>query len=138
MNRLQEKVYEFNKKGGQYCANRFSLPDAISLDNQLAFLQEEIDELVDAYNEGNIEEVIDGAGDALYVLLHFFNMTGVDADVVLSEIHTSNMSKAVDGMFVIKDGKIQKGENYFKPRWDKVLPQAAYNYKTWVDEHEEV
>lgn len=142
MNRLQAKVHEFNKVGGQYCAVKYKLPNSMSFDNQIGFLREEIYEMVDAYNNGNIEEVIDGAGDAMYVLLHIFNQVGVDADVVLDEIHRSNMSKFVlgdDGKTpeaIMKDGKIQKGPRYFKPRWDKCLPQAAYNYQEHIKEQE--
>ena len=142
MNRLQTKVREFNKVGGQYCADGYGLPNLTSFANQLRFLREEVDEMSDAYSSGDIMEVIDGAGDALYVLLHIFNQVGVDADVVLDEIHRSNMSKFVlgdDGKTpeaIMKDGKIQKGPHYFKPRWDQYLPQAAYNYQEHIKEQE--
>lgn len=142
MNRLQAKVHEFNRIGGQYCATGYGLPDLTSFSNQLRFLAEEIDEMEEAYMNGNLQEVIDGGGDALYVLLHIFNQVGVDADIVLDEIHRSNMSKFVlgdDGKTpeaIMKDGKIQKGPHYFKPRWDQYLPQAAYNYQMYIKEQE--
>jgi len=141
MNRLQEKVYEFNKKGGQYCADGFGFPESEeglrALYKQVDFCKEELQEIIDkGLKDREVREVIDGAGDLLYVTVRLLSLVGVDADVVLNEIHRSNMSKAVDGEFIIENGKIQKGPNYFKPDWDKVLPQAAHNYKRFVEVQE--
>ena len=132
MNRLQAAVLEFNKKGGQYVADEMGMCDAVSMDNQMELLQEEIDETMDWYNKGNYIEVLDGLVDSLYVLLHFFNMLGVDLDPLFDEVHRSNMSKAdpETGEFILENGKIQKGPGYRKPDLESVLLEAALSYRT--------
>lgn len=137
INDLQAAVYEFNKIGGQYCAEEMGLPDTLDKElaivRQLSFVREEIYETDDALTLKDFNEAVDGAGDILYVALHLFNQLGVDANVVLREIQRSNMSKFVDGEAIMKDGKIQKGPDYFKPDWEAVLPEAAENYRRFVE-----
>jgi predicted HAD superfamily Cof-like phosphohydrolase len=131
MNRLQAAVLEFNKKGGQYVAEQKGMCNAVVMDNQMHLLQEEIDEAVDSYNKGDFIETLDGLVDSLYVLLHFFNMMGVDLESLFDEVHASNMSKAdpETGEFIMKDGKIQKGPAYRKPDLESVLEEASAKFK---------
>lgn len=52
---------------------------------------------------------------------------GYDLNAVFTEIHSSNMSKlGADGKPIYReDGKVLKGENYFKPDIEKVLNDTA-------------
>lgn len=138
INELQAAVYKFNKIGGQYCAEehtKHALEAWPHIINQYKIIDEERGEAIDAAEVGNLIEFIDGIGDYLYTVLHLFNIVGLDANVVLREIQRSNMSKFVDGKAVKVDGKIQKGPDYFKPDWDAVLPEAAENYKRFVESY---
>jgi predicted HAD superfamily Cof-like phosphohydrolase len=68
-------------------------------------------------------EAADGFGDIRYLVDGGNLLCGFPGDLVLAEIHRSNMSKAgADGKPIRReDGKILKGPNYFKPNIRKVL-----------------
>lgn len=68
-------------------------------------------------------EVADALGDLRYIVDGGNLVCGFPGDLVLREIHRSNMSKlGADGQPVRReDGKILKGPNYTKPDIRKVL-----------------
>lgn len=68
-------------------------------------------------------EAADGFGDIRYLVDGGNLICGFPGDLVLTEIHRSNMSKAgADGKPIRReDGKILKGPNYFKPDIRRVL-----------------
>ena len=87
---------------------------------RINLLAEELDELKEALEEGNVVEVLDALTDLQYVLdgaylsfgLHHLKNTAFD------EVHRSNMSKlGADGKPIRRpeDGKVLKGPDYFKP-----------------------
>ena len=88
---------------------------------------EENREYLDACLQGNLVEVADALGDKLYILLGTILKHGMQDKIidVFNEIHASNMSKLDSNGNPIfrEDGKILKGENYFKP-----------NLKQFIDE----
>lgn len=65
----------------------------------------------------------DAAGDLDYVISGFAVATGIPHEDVVAEIHASNMSKmGADGKPVLRaDGKVLKGEHYFRPNIAAVL-----------------
>ena len=80
---------------------------------------EELNEYLEACKTGDLVEVADALGDQLYILcgtILAHGMQNVITDV-FDEIHKSNMSKLdKDGNPIFReDGKVLKGENYFKP-----------------------
>ena len=80
---------------------------------------EELNEYLEACKTGDLVEVADALGDQLYILcgtILAHGMQNVITDV-FDEIHKSNMSKLdKDGKPIFReDGKVLKGENYFKP-----------------------
>lgn len=98
-------------------------PTRVSLRSNL--LQEENEEYLDACAEGNIVEVADALGDMLYILCGTIIEHGLQDKIeeVFSEIQRSNMSKlGEDGNPIYRhDGKILKGDNYFKPNISVIL-----------------
>jgi len=88
---------------------------------QLRFdlMQEENQEYLEAAQSGDLIEVADALGDMLYILCGTMLTHGMQGKIeeVFTEIHRSNMSKlGADGKPVYReDGKVLKGENYFKP-----------------------
>ena len=114
------KVNEFHKK-----FNVGDAPGSPTLIEKKEYLLrynltvEENREYLDACLDGNLVEVADALGDKLYILLGTILKHGMQHKIidVFNEIHASNMSKLDSNGNPIfrEDGKILKGENYFKP-----------------------
>jgi predicted HAD superfamily Cof-like phosphohydrolase len=90
-------------------------------------MKEENDEYLDACKDGDLVEIADALGDQLYILCGTILKHGLQHKIeeVFEEIQKSNMSKldANGNPIFREDGKILKGENYFKPDIKKVLEQ---------------
>lgn len=82
-------------------------------------IREENDEYLDACRNGDLSEIADALGDQLYILCGTILRHGLQDKIaeVFLEIQRSNMSKlGADGRPVYReDGKVLKGENYFRP-----------------------
>ena len=87
---------------------------------RINLLAEEVDELKEALEAGDMVEVLDALTDIQYVLdgaYLSFGLHGVKT-AAFEEVQRSNMSKlGADGKPIVReeDGKILKGPNYFKP-----------------------
>lgn len=114
--------------------NAFSIPNASSptaelseKDIQLRFdlLKEENEEYLEACKNGDLTEIADALGDMLYILCGTILRHGLQDKIapVFLEIQRSNMSKlGADGKPIYReDGKVLKGENYFKPNITSIL-----------------
>lgn len=88
-------------------------------------MKEENEEYLEACEAGDIVEVADALGDQLYILCGTLLSHGLQDKIeeVFEEIQRSNMSKlGADGKPVVReDGKILKGENYFKPNIEPII-----------------
>ena len=88
-------------------------------------MREENDEYLDACEKGDIVEVADALGDQLYILCGTILKHGLQHKIeeIFDEIQRSNMSKLdINGKPIFReDGKIMKGENYFKPNIKEIL-----------------
>ena len=88
-------------------------------------MREENDEYLDACKQGDLVEVADALGDQLYILCGTILKHGLQHKIeeVFDEIQRSNMSKLdANGKPLFRnDGKILKGENYFKPNIKQIL-----------------
>jgi predicted HAD superfamily Cof-like phosphohydrolase len=82
-------------------------------------MKEENEEYLIAAINNNKIEIADALGDMLYILCGTILEHGMQHKIeeVFKEIHRSNMSKLDENGNPIyrEDGKILKGENYFKP-----------------------
>lgn len=82
-------------------------------------MREENEEYLEAALRGDLVEVADALGDQLYILCGTLLKHGLQhkIEAVFEEIQRSNMSKlGGDGQPVRRaDGKILKGEGYFRP-----------------------
>ncbi|MPV50567.1 phosphoribosyl-ATP diphosphatase [Pseudactinotalea sp. HY160] len=69
----------------------------------------------------------DALGDLVYVIYGMALECGIPMDRVLAEIQASNLSKlGAGGEPILRaDGKVLKGPDYFPPRIDRVLAEAA-------------
>ena len=88
-------------------------------------MREENEEYLDACRNGDLVEIADALGDQLYILCGTILKHGLQNKIeeVFDEIQRSNMSKLdTNGMPIFReDGKIMKGENYFKPNIKEIL-----------------
>ena len=88
-------------------------------------MREENEEYLDACKQGDLVEVADALGDQLYILCGTILKHGMQHKIeeVFDEIQRSNMSKLdANGKPIFReDGKILKGENYFKPNIKEIL-----------------
>ena len=88
-------------------------------------MREENEEYLDACKNGDLVEIADALGDQLYILCGTILKHGLQNKIeeVFDEIQRSNMSKLdINGKPIFReDGKILKGENYFKPNIRKIL-----------------
>lgn len=97
--------------------------------HQLRFelMREENEEYLQAAKEGDLVEVADALGDMLYILCGTILSHGMQHKIeeVFNEIQQSNMSKlGADGKPIYReDGKVLKGENYFKPNISSILSE---------------
>ena len=123
-----KKVNQFNTvfKVGEAESSPTLLPQQEQL-LRYNLMVEENREYLDACKDGNLVEVADALGDQLYILLGSILRHGMQHKIIdiFNEIHASNMSKLDSNGNPIfrEDGKVLKGENYFKP-----------NLKQFIDE----
>lgn len=95
--------------------------------NQLRYnlMKEENEEYLEAAKANDLVEVADALGDMLYILCGTIIEHGLQHKIeeVFDEIQRSNMSKLdANGEPIYReDGKVLKGENYFKPNIEAVL-----------------
>jgi len=88
-------------------------------------MHEENEEYLEAAKAGDLVEVADALGDMLYILCGTILSHGLQHKIeeVYTEIQRSNMSKLdANGKPIYReDGKVLKGENYFRPDIKSIL-----------------
>ena len=88
-------------------------------------MQEENQEYLEACKNGDLVEIADALGDMLYIWCGTVLKHGMQdvICVIFDEIQNSNMSKLVKNNKPIfrEDGKVMKGDNYFKPNIKSIL-----------------
>jgi predicted HAD superfamily Cof-like phosphohydrolase len=106
----KDMVQEFHDKMN---VEQNKTPSAIPFEKFAArhrMLKEEYQEYKDAKD---IVEIVDAFGDMIYVIIGTMLVMGVDPDVVMSEIHKSNMTKKSENKAT--DGKILKDKDFVAP-----------------------
>ncbi|MGK4568622.1 hypothetical protein [Flavobacterium sp. 3HN19-14] len=95
--------------------------------NMLRFnlMKEENEEYLEAAQNNDLVEIADALGDMMYILCGTIIEHGLQdiIEVVFDEIQRSNMSKlGADGKPIYReDGKVMKGQGYFKPDFSKII-----------------
>jgi predicted HAD superfamily Cof-like phosphohydrolase len=91
-------------------------------------MEEENNEYLEACEKNSLVEIADALGDQLYILCGTILKHGMQDIIidVFNEIQASNMSKlGPDGKPILReDGKILKGNGYFKPNLSKFINQS--------------
>tara|TARA_B100001989_G_C24527489_1_gene459542 strand:- start:131 stop:547 length:417 start_codon:yes stop_codon:yes gene_type:complete len=115
-----EQVQEFHETYGLPVLDKPSIADEKTNKLRINLLAEELDELKEALEEGDLLETLDALIDLQYVLDGAFLSFGLQEmkNAAFDEVHRSNMSKlGADGKPIRResDGKVLKGPDYFKP-----------------------
>ncbi len=125
MDKPLRRVREFHRTYGVLSAEQPHIPDADICALRIALIQEELDELKEAFDDGDIVAVADALGDLTVVVDGTYDSCGLarHKEAISAEIHASNMSKlGEDGKPIHReDGKVLKGPNIFPPDLEKVL-----------------
>jgi predicted HAD superfamily Cof-like phosphohydrolase len=126
---LQDKinaVYEFHRVFG--IGNNDKPESELGEEGYLLrhrLMHEENEEYLEAAKNGDIVEIADALGDMMYILYGTICKHGLQDRIadIFDEIHRSNMSKldAAGNPIYREDGKVMKGENYFRPNIAKYL-----------------
>jgi predicted HAD superfamily Cof-like phosphohydrolase len=103
-----------------------SVPTMIPLNDRwlrLDLIEEELDELHVALQDGKLVDAADAIADLLYVVYGTAVEMGLDANALVQEVHRANMSKLDEnGKAILReDGKVLKGPNYKPPDIKGVL-----------------
>jgi predicted HAD superfamily Cof-like phosphohydrolase len=125
-----EIVREWHEAFDVPVADGPTLPEARA-GMRLAILEEEVAELRQAVEAGDLVEVLDALCDIQYVLdgtFLEFGMHRIKA-AAMAEVHASNMSKlGADGRPVLRgDGKVLKGPNFVRPSLERLLCRADHD-----------
>lgn len=125
MDNTLQRILKFHETYKVEGAETPAIPDEDTCALRLRLLQEELDELKEAFEAGDIVEVADALGDLQVILDGTVHVCGLQEykEAISEEIFASNMSKlGEDGKPIYReDGKVLKGPNYFKPDLAKVL-----------------
>ncbi len=121
-----KQVQEFHETYGLPVKDAPDITDAKTNALRINLLAEELEELQEALEAGDMVEVLDALTDLQYVLDGAYLSFGLQTlkTAAFDEVHASNMSKlGEDGKPIRResDGKVLKGPNYWKPDLSKFL-----------------
>ena len=120
-----ERVQQFHKTFLVDRADTPRIPSKEICKLRIDLIQEELDELKEAFKNNNLVEVADALGDLTVVLDGTYDVCGLSGhkEAISEEIFNSNMSKADENGQPIfrEDGKVLKGPNFFRPNLARVL-----------------
>jgi NTP pyrophosphatase (non-canonical NTP hydrolase) len=117
----QSIVYEFLEAADAYIGQWPHLPDQRFRNLGIALLEEELDELIEASEAGNIVLVADALADLLYCVYATAIFWGIGMRPILNEVRRSVMTKISGPKRV--DGKVLKPTDgsYSPPNLEPLL-----------------
>jgi len=125
MKKQHQQLSEFHAAFNYTYPDTLSIPEPEEFALRQRILQEEVDELKEAGEIGDIVAVADAVVDCLYILVGTAQKFGFSdrLEELFDEVHRSNMSKLDEnGQPIYRaDGKILKGSNYSEPKLAKIL-----------------
>lgn len=123
MYEAQQMVLEFHKEFDIHVADTPTIPDEKTKVLRVRLIQEEFDELKEAFEEKNLPNIAKELADLLYVVYGTAVSYGIDMEPVFQEVQRSNMSKV--GGYKREDGKWVKPATYSRADVDPILEQQG-------------
>lgn len=119
------QVAHFHEANSMPILDKPTIPPKERCELRQSLIEEEVKEMREAWEGGDIVGVADAITDQLYVIMgtiHEFGLTS-KINLCFDEVHNSNMSKLGEDGKPIKreDGKVLKGPNYFKPNLKSII-----------------
>lgn len=93
MNESQKMVQHFHDETGSYVRTRPGVPPTEIYRQRFRLIEEELEEYLEAAQQGDLVEMADAIGDMLYVVYGAAVECGLNMEPIFREIHRSNMSK---------------------------------------------
>ena len=106
----QQMVLKFHKEFDIHIAETPSVPDERTQALRVRLIQEEFDELKEAFKKNDLPHIAKELADLLYVVYGTAISYGIDMEPVFQEVQRSNMSKV--GGYKREDGKWVKPATY--------------------------
>lgn len=100
------------------------IPEQIEKELRLGLIDEELNELANAFESKDVVEVADALGDLLYVILGCAVTCGIDMELIFREVHRSNMTKK--GGYKDSKGKWIKPDTYDPAKLLPILIKQGY------------
>ena len=118
-----QSVKLFMQIFGQEVKSKSEFPSERITKLRCNLIKEELNEFEKAVKDKNLKEVADSLTDILYVTYGAGHAFGINLDECFEEVQKSNMSKlGEDGKPIYNEqGKVMKGEKYFKPDLSKFI-----------------
>lgn len=118
MNQTIDLVKEFHEVFDVGIEEKPTIVDADTFKLRISLIDEEVEELFDAYEEHDIEEIFDALLDIQYVLDGAFLAFGMHKvkEEGFRRVHETNMNKLFEGRVLRNsDGKVVKPEGWTPP-----------------------
>jgi predicted HAD superfamily Cof-like phosphohydrolase len=125
-------VLAFHRKFGCSIGARPAEPDEATVKLRVSLISEEVTELVDAIDRGDIAEIADGGGDLIFVVIGTLISYGISLDPVWRAIAAANLAKEGGGKR--EDMKILKPVGWQAPDIEAIIgdqPSLAELYPDW-------
>lgn len=124
MNIWQQMVTSFHAKFGFQVGDKPRLLSRDRIDARNLFVDEELNEMEKAAEDGDLPGVADAIVDAIYFLIGTAIEVGIDLDPIFERVHLANMRK--DGGQKREDGKLLKPEGWQPPDIEMALIQQGW------------
>ena len=119
MNKEQQMVAEFHRTFDILVGREPGAPDSNTVRLREGLIQEEFDELKEAFEKADESAIAKELADLLYVVYGTAVSCGIDMEPVFQEVHRSNMTKV--GGHKRDDGKWIKPSTYSPASLEPIL-----------------
>lgn len=119
-------VEDFHTEFGIQINRTPCIPDEKEQKLRVKLIQEELDELKEAFEKNDVVEVADALADLMYVVLGSAVTCGVNIEPVFMEVHRSNMTKK--GGYKDEHGKWVKPKTYEPAKLLPILERQGYKH----------
>lgn len=126
MRQYVDDIEDFHRGIGAFIGTRpHAIPPADRRQLRIDLMREELQELIDAIDAGDVVGVADGCADLVVVTLGTAIEYGFDFDAVWNEVHRTNMAKI--GGPIREDGKQLKPDGWTPPDIKAIVDPEPYD-----------